>query len=308
MREDQLHKTEIAGATCEIDHARIADQTEETIQSAGCVTRLGRFGSICYYHLRVDAGLPAKLRILPQAEAEIRLVHLLRGGFAWTTQDQAQTKLSSGEASGMAVPRGSAQEISCLAEGPRELLVLTTTQSDFDLRFPGETNQADLPQAIPISLEQITAIDRFLNPGKPARLKNIFRQIKLAELFVLFLGQADQFNKLPAPDLLRPEETERMRKIRDLLHSCPADSYSLAGLARTFGTNEASLKKNFKTVYGTTIFKYLTARRMELARELLQADQLKIAAVAHEVGYKYASHFTTAFRKHFGVLPKELRP
>src|SRR5690606_21405253 len=156
--------------------------------------------------LRADAGLPAKLRILPQAEAEIRLVHLLRGGFAWTTQDQAQTKLSSGEASGMAVPRGSAQEISCLAEGPSELLVLTTTQSDFDLRCPADTIQTDLRQAMPFSLEQITVFDQFLNPAKPSRVQNICRQIKLAELFVLSLGQADQFNKLPAPDLLRPEE------------------------------------------------------------------------------------------------------
>src|SRR5690606_36936688 len=78
------------------------------------------------------------------------------------------------------------------------------------------------------------------------------------------------------------------------------------GLAHAVGTNEATLKKHFKAVYGTTVFGYLTARRMELAKALLLSKELKVAAVAQEVGYKYASHFTTAFRKHFGVLPNKL--
>src|SRR3546814_929631 len=97
-----------------------------------------------------------------------------------------------------------------------------------------------------------------------------------------------------------------MKQVRDLLHHQPAQSYSLVGLAHAVGANEATLKKHFKAVYGTTVFGFLTARRMELAKALLLANELKVAAVAQEVGYKYASHFTAAFRRHFGVLPTKL--
>src|SRR5690606_30343300 len=133
-----------------------------------------------------------------------------------------------------------------------------------------------------------------------------YTQLKLAELWVLFLEKADHFSNEGALARLRSEELERMQKVRDLLYNQPARSYSLVGLAHAVGTNEATLKKHFKAVYGTTVFGYLTARRMELAKALLLSKELKVAAVAQEVGYKYASHFTAAFRKHFGILPNQL--
>jgi len=46
---------------------------------------------------------------------------------------------------------------------------------------------------------------------------------------------------------------------------------------------------------------------MEKARQLLTAGDMKIAEVAHTLGYKHATHFTAAFKKHVGFLPNKVR-
>jgi transcriptional regulator GlxA family with amidase domain len=40
---------------------------------------------------------------------------------------------------------------------------------------------------------------------------------------------------------------------------------------------------------------------------LLVADQLPIAAVASAVGFRHQASFTSAFRAHFGLTPKQAR-
>ncbi len=50
---------------------------------------------------------------------------------------------------------------------------------------------------------------------------------------------------------------------------------------------------------------------MKKARELLFANHTNpprsIADIAEAVGYEHATHFTAAFKKHFGELPRNLR-
>jgi AraC-like DNA-binding protein len=46
---------------------------------------------------------------------------------------------------------------------------------------------------------------------------------------------------------------------------------------------------------------------MEQAKKLLETTPLSVTQIALEVGYEYASNFTTAFRRHFGITPKSAR-
>ncbi len=46
---------------------------------------------------------------------------------------------------------------------------------------------------------------------------------------------------------------------------------------------------------------------MEKAHLILEQNDYKVSHVAQDVGFKYASHFSSAFKKHFGYSPAELK-
>jgi AraC-like DNA-binding protein len=52
---------------------------------------------------------------------------------------------------------------------------------------------------------------------------------------------------------------------------------------------------------------YLALWRMQIAARLLADRVMKVAAVAHEVGYESEAAFSRAFKKMVGVAPVEWR-
>lgn len=81
----------------------------------------------------------------------------------------------------------------------------------------------------------------------------------------------------------------------------------IAKLSVLAGMNTSMFKKCFKQCYGTTVFKYITALRIEKAKTLIQQKSYTISQASYEVGYKNAQHFTVAFKKNTGYLPRELK-
>jgi AraC-like DNA-binding protein len=56
-----------------------------------------------------------------------------------------------------------------------------------------------------------------------------------------------------------------------------------------------------------TIFEYVRSRRMEEAQRMLRAGKLSVTEIAFEVGYEYSCNFSVAYKRHYGVTPKEER-
>lgn len=86
-------------------------------------------------------------------------------------------------------------------------------------------------------------------------------------------------------------------------------SYELAlsSLAELFHLNENYLSGLFKQHTGTPFSEYVTRLRLEKAASLLKENELKLTDIATLVGYSSSSYFSTAFKKHYGISPKEYR-
>ncbi|MBO9201394.1 MULTISPECIES: helix-turn-helix transcriptional regulator [Niastella] len=78
-------------------------------------------------------------------------------------------------------------------------------------------------------------------------------------------------------------------------------------LARQTGINEAKLKEGFKELFGTGIHTYLQQLRLEKAKQLLLTTSMPITDITYHIGYSHVTHFTTLFKKEFGVTPTEFR-
>lgn len=72
------------------------------------------------------------------------------------------------------------------------------------------------------------------------------------------------------------------------------------------GRSLTTFKRDFKKAFNTTPQKWLTQKRLELAHYQFVEKKLKPIDVCYEVGFENLSHFSFAFKKHFGYAPTEL--
>lgn len=69
------------------------------------------------------------------------------------------------------------------------------------------------------------------------------------------------------------------------------------------GRSIATFRRDFKKSFNTTPQKWLTERRLELAHYQIREKRRKPIDVYFEVGFENLSHFSHAFKKHFGYAP-----
>jgi AraC family transcriptional regulator, exoenzyme S synthesis regulatory protein ExsA len=72
------------------------------------------------------------------------------------------------------------------------------------------------------------------------------------------------------------------------------------------GRSLTTFKRDFKKIFNTTPQKWLTQKRLELAHYQFVEKSKKPIDVCYEVGFENLSHFSYAFKKHFGYAPTEL--
>jgi AraC-like DNA-binding protein len=134
-------------------------------------------------------------------------------------------------------------------------------------------------------------------------LKKIFLEAKLLEIVVLL---ADNYLN----DAITAKADTTLKKlyvVKEVIEQDLSKNYSLKELALLAGMNEFELKKEFKRVFKTTVNKYVKSKKMKHADLLLKNTQETVYEIAEKIGYKNATHFSAAFKKYYGVTPKNVR-
>ena len=70
--------------------------------------------------------------------------------------------------------------------------------------------------------------------------------------------------------------------------------------------SSTKLKSKFKTVYGMKLYEFYNRNRLEKAKEMLLSGSYSVKEAGLEIGFSNLSNFAKAFKKEFGVLPKEM--
>jgi AraC-like DNA-binding protein len=71
--------------------------------------------------------------------------------------------------------------------------------------------------------------------------------------------------------------------------------------------NANTLQRQFRAVFGTTVFDYLRECRLLRARRALEHGGVTVGQAALAAGYTSAANFATAYRRRFGHVPKLAR-
>ena len=94
--------------------------------------------------------------------------------------------------------------------------------------------------------------------------------------------------------------------ILEFLNENYADELTMEQIASFTGRSLATFKRDFKKISNLTPQKWLIKRRLEAAYIKLKEDGKKVQDVYVEVGFKNPSHFSTAFKKQYGIPPTEI--
>ncbi len=94
-----------------------------------------------------------------------------------------------------------------------------------------------------------------------------------------------------------------MLRARAFLEAHFKEPLSLDTIARSLKVSPFYLSHVFSKESDFSLFAYLTALRMNRAKELLAQGALNVSEVAGAVGYENSHYFAKIFRQHFGHAP-----
>lgn len=129
------------------------------------------------------------------------------------------------------------------------------------------------------------------------------------ELLAGALYESLTANRPSAPAGRDGNVTSLMRRVdraAQLIETDFARSLTLGELARAAGLSTYYFARAFQRFVGVPPHRYLTGVRLRHAARLLE-DGAGVTFTCFEVGFGSLSHFVTAFRKRFGVVPSAVR-
>ena len=97
------------------------------------------------------------------------------------------------------------------------------------------------------------------------------------------------------------------RRATELLRENLDGSVRLAELARECNLSMSHFARSFKVSFGVTSHQWLTARRIERAKELLALTNMPLADVASHSGFGDQAGFTRTFHRVVGATPGQWR-
>lgn len=150
-----------------------------------------------------------------------------------------------------------------------------------------------------------TVLQQILHCPYQGMVKRAYLESKAMELIALVLDHEKVIQQGESKQVsLKPEQLERIYYAREILLRDMSNPPTLEVLAHQAGLNDYLLKQGFRQVFGTTVFEQLQMYRLEIGRQLLEEQDIKVSEVAKRIGYMSGSAFARAFRREFGVSPK----
>jgi len=83
--------------------------------------------------------------------------------------------------------------------------------------------------------------------------------------------------------------------------------FSLDDMAQALSASKFYLCHIFKERTGTTVYRYIRAQRLAMAKRLLAKTEKSVSDIAIECGFTDHSYFTKIFRASEGITPSEFR-
>ena len=171
-------------------------------------------------------------------------------------------------------------------------VIMLTSKSEISDRLEGIKLGADAYLAKPFSLEELhLTIDNLIDNVR--RLKGKFSGA---------LKQDDKVEKIE----VKGNDEELMERIMKVVNENMGDSdFNVEKMCDEVGVSRTQLHRKLKEMTGVPTSEFLRNIRLNEAARLIREGKINITQVSYMVGFANNSHFSTAFKKYFGMSPTE---
>ena len=120
-----------------------------------------------------------------------------------------------------------------------------------------------------------------------------------------YSGAQQQADKVEQPEVKGNDELLMERIMKAINKNLFDSDFNVDMLTQEVGISRAQLHRKMKEMTGISTSEFIRNIRLEQAARLLKEQKVNITQVAYSVGFSNLAHFSTIFRKHFGLSPSE---
>ena len=171
-------------------------------------------------------------------------------------------------------------------------MILLTSKAEVNDRLEGLREGADAFLAKPFNMEELhVLIDKLIDNLRRLRGK--------------FSGALSQQERRENVELKSYNDELMERIMKSVNEHLSESDFNVERLAEDVGISRAQLHRKMKEITGVSTGDFIRNLRLEQAARLIREKKVNLTQVAYSVGFNNQSHFSTVFKKHFGMSPSE---
>lgn len=151
-------------------------------------------------------------------------------------------------------------------------------------------------QATPLSLDDLqTAIAHYVQSRRQQHGQMV-AQVRNVETMT---------KDIDKPEVSGNDEQLMARITKSVNRHLGDSDFTVEQMCEEVGISRAHLHRKMKELTGFAVTEFIRNIRLEQAARLLREQKLNITQVAYTVGFSNLGYFSTVFRKHFGISPRD---
>ena len=171
-------------------------------------------------------------------------------------------------------------------------VILLTSKSEVQYRLEGLKRGADAFLAKPFVMEELhVTIDKLVDNVRRLRGK--------------FSGAQEQEDKVEEVKVKGNNDVLMEKIMKCVNENLSNPDFDMEMMTHEVGISRAQLHRKMKEMTGISTSEFVRNLRLEQAARLIREKKINITQVAYSVGFNNQAHFSTVFKKHFGMTPTE---
>ena len=171
-------------------------------------------------------------------------------------------------------------------------VILLTSRSEVSDRLEGLKRGADAFIAKPFNMEELhILIDNLIDNVRRLRGK--------------FSGAQTQEEKVEKVEVKGNNDVLMDRIMKCINENLQDPDFNVEKLTEKVGISRAQLHRKMKEITGISTGDFIRNLRLEQAARLIREKKINVTQVAYAVGFNNQTHFSTVFKKHYGMTPTE---
>ena len=171
-------------------------------------------------------------------------------------------------------------------------VILLTSKAEVNDRLEGLKKGADAFLAKPFNMEELhILVDNLIDNVRRLRGK--------------FTGAQRQEDKIENVEVKGNNDALMERIMKTINENLSDPDFNVEKLTEDVGISRAQLHRKMKEITGLSTGEFIRNLRLEQAARLIREGKINVTQVAYSVGFNNQTHFSTVFKKHYGVTPTE---